>query len=110
MDINEWVKKTDLASPITEQAVLLVGRDGVSPTKAIGSGVFVADRLIMTVKHVVQGYWQLYGNPNVKLERRGKKTADFELFAVCGRLAIAHNQFFGPRARLPSAGILISLS
>src|ERR1035441_3275971 len=82
MDINDWVKRTDLSSPITGLAVLLVGRDGVSPTKAIGSGVFVADRLIMTVKHVVKGYWQLYGNPNVVLERQGKKTADFEMFAV----------------------------
>ena len=48
MDINEWVKRTDLSSPITEVAVLLVGRDGTlptRPTRAIGSGVFVADRL-----------------------------------------------------------------
>jgi hypothetical protein len=82
MDINDWVKRTDLSSPITGLAVLLVGRDGVSPTKAIGSGVFVADRLIMTVKHVVHGYWDIYGNPNVVLERQGKKMADFEMFAV----------------------------
>jgi hypothetical protein len=82
MDINQWVERTDLTSPITGLGVLLVGRDGVAPTKAIGSGVFVAERLIMTAKHVVQGYWQLYGNPNVVLERQGKKLADFEMFAV----------------------------
>lgn len=82
MDINDWVKRTDLSSPITGLAVLLVGRDGVLPTKAIGSGVFVADRLIMTVKHVVQGYWDIYGNPNVVPERQGKKMADFSMFAV----------------------------
>jgi S1-C subfamily serine protease len=82
MDINDWVKRTDLSSPITGLAVLLVGRDGVSPTKAIGSGVFVTDRLIMTVKHVVQGYWDFYGDPNVVLERQGKKIADFGMLAV----------------------------
>jgi hypothetical protein len=82
MDINDWVKRTDLSSPITGLAVLLMGRDGVLPTKAIGSGVFVADRLIMTVKHIVQGYWDIYGNPNVVLERQGKKIADFGMLAV----------------------------
>jgi hypothetical protein len=82
MNINQWVERTDLTSPVTGIGVLLVGRDGVAPTKAIGSGVFVAERLVMTVKHVVQGYWQLYGNPNVVLERQGKKLADFEMFAV----------------------------
>lgn len=82
MDINEWVKRTDLSSPITEGAVLLTGRDGILPTRAIGSGVFVADRLIMTVKHVLQGYWDIYGNPNVVLERFGKKMAPFEMFAI----------------------------
>jgi hypothetical protein len=56
MDIGGWVKKTDLSNPITGRTVLLVGRDGVLPTKAIGSGVFVADRLVMTARHVVQGY------------------------------------------------------
>ena len=85
MDLNDWVKRTDLSSPVTEVAVLLVGRDGTlpsRPTRAIGSGVFVADRLIMTVKHVLQGYWDIYGNPNVVMERFGKKMAPFEMFAV----------------------------
>jgi hypothetical protein len=37
----------------------------------------------MTVKHVIQGYWDIYGNPNdVPMERFGKKMAPFEMFAV----------------------------
>jgi S1-C subfamily serine protease len=82
MNINDWVKKTDLSHPITGLGVLLVGRDGVAPTTAIGSGVFVGDRLIMTVKHVIQGYWDIYQKSKVVLERKGRKIADFEMFAV----------------------------
>ncbi len=58
------------------------GGDGVLPTKAIGSGVFIADRLIMTARHVVQGYWDAYNNPRVRMDQPGKKMADFEMFAV----------------------------
>ena len=82
MDISEWVKKTHLSSPITERAVLLVGRHRKLATTAIGSGVFIADRLIMTARHVVQGYWDTYNNPNLRMEKPGKKIADFEMFAV----------------------------
>ena len=82
MNIDEWVKKTDLSSPIARRAALLVGRDGVSPTKADGSGVFVGDRLIMTARHVVQWYWDSYDNSRVRMDRPGKKIADFEMFAV----------------------------
>lgn len=82
MDIGEWVKKTGLSSPITGRAVLLVGRDGVLPTKAIGSGVFVANRLIMTARHIVQGYWDAYNDSRVRMDQPGKKMADFEMFAV----------------------------
>ena len=82
MDIDEWVKKTDLSSPIARQAVLLVGRNGVSPTKADGSGVFVGDRLIMTARHVVQWYWDTYSDSRVRMDRPGKKMADFGMFAV----------------------------
>jgi hypothetical protein len=82
MNIDEWVKKTDLSSPIARRAVLLVGRDGVSPTKADGSGVFVGDRLIMTARHVVQWYWDSYDDTKVKMDRPGKKMAAFEMFAV----------------------------
>ena len=82
MNIGEWVKKTDLSSPIARRAALLVGRDGVSPTKADGSGVFVGDRLIMTARNVVQWYWDSYDNSRVRMDRPGKKIADFEMFAV----------------------------
>jgi hypothetical protein len=82
MNVDEWVKRTDLSNPIAQRAVLLVGRDGVSPTKADGSGVFVADRLIMTARHVIQWYWDSYDNSRVKMNRPGKKMADFELFAI----------------------------
>lgn len=82
MDIRAWVKRTDMSSPITERAVLLVGRDGVLPIKAIGSGVFIADRLIMTAKHVVKGYWDTFNKSRVKMDQAGKKIADFEMFAI----------------------------
>jgi hypothetical protein len=82
MHIRDWVEKTDLSSPIAGRAVLLVGRDGVLPTKAIGSGVFIANRLIMTARHVVQGYWDFYNKSRVRMDQPGKKMADFEMFAV----------------------------
>ena len=82
MSTSGWVNRTNLSSPVTERGVLLVGRDGVSPTKAIGSGVFIADRLIMTVRHVVQGYWDIYNTTRVKMDAPGKKMATFEMFAV----------------------------
>jgi hypothetical protein len=84
MGIDEWVKRTDLSSPVTEVAVLLVGRHAELPTRAIGSGVFVADRLILTVKHVLQGYWDFYGAPNDVMETFGKRTAPYEMFAIQG--------------------------
>jgi hypothetical protein len=36
----------------------------------------------MTTRHVVQGYWDAYNNPKVKMNQPGKKMADFEMFAV----------------------------
>lgn len=82
MDIRAWVKRTELSSPITERAVLLVGRDDVLPTKAIGSGVFIADRLIMTARHVVEDYWDTFNKSSVRMDQPGKKMADFAMFAV----------------------------
>jgi hypothetical protein len=83
MNVNDWVQPAELTSPITGLAVLLVGHDGVSPTKAVGSGVFVAPGLIMTVKHVLKEFWRLFENPNVgELEEQKQKTPAFELFAV----------------------------
>jgi hypothetical protein len=36
----------------------------------------------MTARHVVQGYWDLYNDPKVKMDQPGKKMADFEMFAL----------------------------
>jgi hypothetical protein len=108
MNIDEWVKKTDLSSSIARRAALLVGRDGVSPTKADGSGVFVGDRLIMTARHVVQWYWDSYNNPRVRMDRPGKKMADFEMFAVQPK-EITSNQRCGLRASFRSVRIPIWL-
>jgi hypothetical protein len=85
MNVDEWVKKTDLSNPIARRAVLLVGKDGVSPIKADGTGVFVGDRLIMTARHVVQWYWDSYNKTRVRMDRPGKKMAPFEMFAVQAR-------------------------
>ena len=82
MDIRAWVKRTEMSSPITERAVLLVGRDDVLPTKAIGSGVFIADRLILTARHVVEDYWNTFNKSSVRMDQPGKKMADFAMFAV----------------------------
>lgn len=82
MDIRAWVKRVEMSSPITERVVLLVGRDDVLPTKAIGSGVFIADRLIMTAKHVVEDYWDAFNKSGVRMDQPGKKMADFAMFAV----------------------------
>jgi Trypsin-like peptidase domain len=82
-NLNDWVRPTSLSSPITGLAVLLVGRDGVSPTRAIGSGVFIAPGLIMTVKHVIKEFWKLFEDPNVEeMEEVRKKKPGFEMFAV----------------------------
>lgn len=83
MDVNDWVQPFEPTNPITGLAVLLVGRDGVLPTKAVGSGVFIAPGLIMTVKHVLKEFWRLFENPDVgELEDQKTKTPAFELFAV----------------------------
>jgi hypothetical protein len=82
MNGSEWLKCTGLSSPITAVSVLLVGHDGKSPTKAIGTGVFVSTGLIMTARHVIDGFWSYYGDPKVKLHTEGTKKADFSVYAV----------------------------
>lgn len=82
MDIRAWVKRTEMSSPIIERVVLLVGRDDVLPSKAIGSGVFIADRLIMTARHVVEDYWDTFNKSRVRIDQPGKKMADFAMFAI----------------------------
>jgi S1-C subfamily serine protease len=84
MQTNEYLKPTGLDSTVTAVSVLLIGRDGKSPTKAIGSGVFVSTGLIMTARHVVEGFWDYYGDPKVKAKLRseGTKKDDFSVYAV----------------------------
>ncbi len=81
MNVNDWVIRTELESPITEHALLLLGRDGVT-NNPIGSAVFIAAGLAITAKHVIEGFWQLYGTPGVRLEQKGDKTAQFEIVAI----------------------------
>lgn len=54
MDVQDWTQRLGLYSSIAEIGILLTGRDGVLPTRAVGSGIFVAPRLIMTVKLVAR--------------------------------------------------------
>lgn len=82
MNTNEYLKPTGLDSPVTAVSVLLIGRDGRSATKAIGSGVFVSTGLIMTARHVVEGFWDYYGDPKVDLHTEGTKKTDFSVYAV----------------------------
>jgi hypothetical protein len=83
MNVENWVQHLGLHSSIAEIGVLLTGRDGALPTRAVGSGVFVAPRLIMTVKHVVREFWRLFEDQDVgELEELKKKVPAFELFAV----------------------------
>ena len=50
--------------------------------KAMRSGVFVSTGLIMTARHVVEGFWDYYGDPKVDLHTEGTKKADFSMYAV----------------------------
>jgi hypothetical protein len=81
MESPDWLlNPTELESPITEFAVLLVGRDGVT-NHPIGSGVFIAAGLVMTAKHVIVEFWQRMG-PGTLFVGRDEKTANFEILVV----------------------------
>lgn len=71
---------TELESPITEFALLLVGGDGRS-TMALGSAVFIARELAISAKHVIEEYWNQFGS---SYPFAGEKplTGHFALFAV----------------------------
>jgi hypothetical protein len=77
MKINDW----ELAHPVTEHALLLLGRDGET-IHPLGSAVFVSPGLAITAKHVVEESWRVYGISDVPMERRGGQTAHFEILAV----------------------------
>jgi hypothetical protein len=81
MNISDWVSSIKLENPITEQVLLLFGRNGIT-NDPIGSAVFIAPRPAITVKHVVAEFWRLYGTPDVGLEDKGDKDAEFEILAI----------------------------
>jgi hypothetical protein len=81
MESPDWLlNPTELESPITEFAVLLVGRDGLT-NHPIGSGVFIAAGLVMTAKHVINEFWQRMG-PGTPFAGRDEKTANFGILVV----------------------------
>jgi S1-C subfamily serine protease len=71
---------TQLDSPITEHALLLVGGDGAA-TYALGSAVFIAPELAMTARHVVQEFWKRLG-PGTRFQGERPLDARFSVFAV----------------------------
>ena len=81
MNINDWVIATELANPVTEHALLLLGRDEET-IHPLGTAVFVSPGLAITAKHVVEESWRVYGTSDVPMERRGGQTANFEMLAV----------------------------
>ena len=81
MNINDWVITTELANPVTEHALLLLGRDDAT-IHPLGSAVFVSPGLAITAKHVVEESWRVYGTTDVPMERRGGQTASFEILAI----------------------------
>jgi hypothetical protein len=81
MNINDWVIRTELAHPVTEHALLLLGRDE-DTIHPLGTAVFVSPGLAITAKHVIEESWRVYGISDVPMERRGGQTAHFEILAV----------------------------
>ncbi|MDR5726966.1 MAG: serine protease [Terriglobia bacterium] len=81
MNINDWVVKTELAHPVTEHALLLLGRDEET-VHPLGTAVFVSPGLAITAKHVIEESWRMYGHLDVPMERRGGQTAHYEILAV----------------------------
>ncbi len=55
-----FFKATELESPITEHALVLVGGNDIE-TYALGSAVFIAAELAITAKHVVEEFWNRLG-------------------------------------------------
>lgn len=81
MNINDWVIRTELTGLVTEYALLLLARDE-DTIHTLGTGVFVSPGLALTAKHVIEESWRMYGLSDVRMERRGGQTADYEILAV----------------------------
>jgi S1-C subfamily serine protease len=75
-----FFRSTELESPITEQALLLVGGDGAA-THALGSAVFIATELAMTARHVVEEFWNRLG-PGSPFQGEQQLEARFSILAV----------------------------
>jgi hypothetical protein len=61
LDEIHFLKSTELSSPITEVALLLVGYDN-DQILPLGSAVFIAAGLAMTAKHVIEEFWKQMGS------------------------------------------------
>ena len=73
-------KATELESPITEIALVLVGGNAIE-THALGSGVFIAARLAITAKHVVEEFWNRLASGN-RFEGERPLEGAFSILAV----------------------------
>ncbi len=71
---------TELDSPITEQAVLIVGFDGAQVYPG-GTGIFIAPHLLMTAKHVISECWNLFGDGR-QFSGSDPREGRFEILAV----------------------------
>jgi hypothetical protein len=81
MNINDWVIRTELAHPVAEHALLLLGRDEET-VHPLGTAVFVSSGLAITAKHVIEESWRMYGLSDVRMDRRGGQTARYEILVV----------------------------
>ena len=75
-----FFKATELESPITEHALILVGGNGIE-THALGSAVFIAPELAITARHVVEEFWNSLGSWN-RFEGERPLEGHFSVLAV----------------------------
>lgn len=75
-----FFKATELESPITEHALVLVGGTELE-THALGSAIFIAAELAITARHVIQEFWSRLGGWN-KFEGQQPLEGQFSIWAV----------------------------
>ncbi len=75
-----FFKPTELESPITEHALVLVGGDDLA-SYALGSAVFIAPGLAITAKHVIKEFWTQMG-PETRFEGELPLVGRFSIMAV----------------------------
>jgi hypothetical protein len=82
MELPNWqLKRTELSSPITEHALVVVGIDRNAHYHPIGSAVFIAAGLAMTAKHVINEFWRRMG-PGTQFAGGDEKAADFNIMLI----------------------------